>query len=124
MGAWNNAECAPSNIKDLWHYFQAPYQLALNEYVVLATDYAGLGVGADGNGKPIVHEYLTRPAQANDVAFYIQAARAAFPEFSEEFIVIGSSLGRGGAWAFAQRMAIEPMAGYLGTIAVPSDTSA
>ena len=114
----STAECAPSNIKDLWHQFQAPYQLGLNGYVVIATDYAGLGVGADGNGNPIAHEYLTGPAQANDVAFSIQAARAAFPELSEEFVVIGSSLGGGGAWAFAQRMATEPMVGCLGTVAL------
>ena len=114
----STAECAPSNLKNLWHHFQAPYQLALNGYVVIATDYAGLGVGEDENGKPIVHEYLTGPAQASDVAFSIQAARIAFPELSEEFVVIGSSLGGGGAWAFAQRMAAEPMAGYSGTVAL------
>ena len=111
-------ECAPSNIKNLWHHFQAPYQLALNGYVVIATDYAGLGVGTDESGKPIVHEYLTGPAQANDVAFSIQATRTAFPEISKEFVVIGSSLGGGGAWAFAQRMAVEPMLAYLGTVAL------
>lgn len=120
MGARNKRqhcrERAPSNIKNLWHHFQAPYQLALNGYVVVATDYAGLGVGTDGNGKPIVHEYITGPAQACDVAFAVQAARTAFPELSEEFVVIGSSLGGGGAWAFAQRMAREPMVGHLGTV--------
>lgn len=112
------AESAPSNIKNLWHHFQAPYPLALNGYVVVATDYAGLGVAADEDGKATVHEYLTGCAQANDVAFSVRAARAAFPELSEEFVVIGSSLGGGGAWAFAQRMAAEPMPGYLGTIAL------
>lgn len=114
----STAESAPSNIKNLWHHFQAPYQLALNGYVVIATDYAGLGVGRDEDGKATVHEYLTGCAQANDIAFAIQAARVAFPELSQEFVVIGSSLGGGGAWAFAQRMAIEPMPGYLGTIAL------
>ena len=114
----STAESAPSNIKTLWHHFQAPYQLVLNGYVVIATDYAGLGVGADGNGKPIVHEYLTGPAQASDVAFAVETARTAFPELSKDFVVIGSSLGGGGAWAFAQRMVTEPTAGYLGTIAL------
>ena len=114
----SNAECAPSNIKNLWHHFQAPYQLALNGYVVVATDYAGLGVGADDNGKQIVFEYLTGCAQAGDIAFSIQAARSAFSELSKEFVIIGSSLGGGGAWAFAERMATRPMAGYLGTIAL------
>ncbi len=112
------AECAPSNIKTLWHHFQAPYALALAGYVVVATDYAGLGVGTDERGDPIVHEYLTGPAQANDVAFSVRAARTAFSELAEEFVVIGSSLGGGGAWAFAQRMVAEPMAGHLGTVAL------
>ena len=114
----SNAECAPSNLKNLWHHFQAPYQLALNGYVVVATDYAGLGVGADENGKQIYFEYLTGCAQASDIAFSVQAARTAFSELSEEFVVIGSSLGGGGAWAFAQRMATEPMVGYFGTVAL------
>ena len=114
----SNAQCAPSNIKNLWHHFQAPYQLALNGYVVIATDYAGLGVGADENGKHIVFEYLTGCAQASDIAFSIQAARSAFSEISKEFVIIGSSLDGGGAWAFAERMATKPMAGYLGTIAL------
>lgn len=114
----SNAECAPSNIKNLWHHFQAPYQLALNGYVVIATDYAGLGVGVDEDGKCIVFEYLTGCAQASDIAFSIQAAQTAFSELSKDFVVIGSSLGGGGAWAFAERMATKPMAGYLGTIAL------
>ena len=114
----STAESAPSNIKTLWHHFQAPYQLVLNGYVVVATDYAGLGVGADANGKPIVHEYLTGPAQASDVAFAVEAARTTLPELSKDFVVIGSSLGGGGAWSFTQRMVTEPMTGYLGTIAL------
>ncbi|PQE26161.1 secretory lipase protein [Rutstroemia sp. NJR-2017a BBW] len=40
-------ECAPSHNRNLWQHFLAPYQLALQGYVVVATDYAGLGVGAD-----------------------------------------------------------------------------
>ena len=111
-------ESAPSNIKHLWNHFQAPYQLALNGYVVVATDYAGLGVGNHANGQSIPHEYITGPAQANDIAFSIIAAQAAFPELSREFIVLGSSLGGGAAWAFAQRLVNEPMAGHLGTIAL------
>ena len=87
------AECAPSNIRNLWHHFQAPFQLALLGYVVVATDYAGLGVGTDAFGKHIVHEYITGPAQANDVFYSILAAREAFPQLSKQFVVIGSSQG-------------------------------
>ena len=44
--------------------------------------------------------------------------QSAFLELSKEFVIIGSSPGGGGAWAFVERMATEPMAGYLGTIAL------
>ena len=111
-------ECPPSNRRDLWHHFQVPYLLALNGYVVVATDYAGLGVGSDGNGNPIVHEYLTGPAQANDVYYSIPAAQAAFPQLSKEFVVIGGSQGGGAAWSFAEKVAAEPIDGYLGTVAL------
>jgi len=113
-----NDECAPSNIQNLWHHFQAPYQLALLGYVVVATDYAGLGVGADASGKSIVHEYLNGLAQANDVAYSIPAAQKAFPELSKRFVVIGSSEGGLAAWGFAEKLVSEPMDGHLGTIAL------
>ena len=113
-----NDECAPSNIQNLWHHFQAPYQLALLGYVVIATDYAGLGVGADASGNFIVHEYLNGPAQANDLAYSIPAAQKAFPELSRRFVVIGSSEGGLAAWGFAEKLVSEPMDGHLGTIAL------
>ena len=113
-----NNECAPSNIQNLWHHFQAPYQLALLGYVVVATDYAGLGVGSDAYGKTIVHEYLNGLAQANDVAYSIPAAQTVFPEISKRFVVIGSSEGGLAAWGFAERLVSEPMDGHLGTIAL------
>lgn len=34
-------ECAPSHIRNLWYQYTAPYQLALQGYVVVAPDYAG-----------------------------------------------------------------------------------
>ena len=111
-------ECAPSNIQNLWHHFQAPYQLALLGYVVVATDYAGLGVGADASGRFVVHEYLNGLAQANDVAYSIPAAQKAFPELSKRFVVIGSSQGGLAAWGFAEKLVSEPMDGHLGTIAL------
>ena len=113
-----NDECAPSNIQNLWHHFQAPYQLALLGYVVVATDYAGLGVGTDASGKFIVHEYLNGLAQANDVAYSIPAAQKAFPDLSKRFVVIGSSEGGLAAWGFAEKLVTEPMEGHLGTIAL------
>ncbi|KAL9629498.1 MAG: hypothetical protein Q9164_006856 [Protoblastenia rupestris] len=114
----SSPECAPSNTQNLWHHFQAPYQLALLGYVVVATDYAGLGVATDALGKSIIHEYITGPAQANDVYCSVIAARKAFSELSQDFVVIGSSEGGGSAWAFAEKLIQEPLEGYLGTVAL------
>lgn len=114
----NHAESAPSNIKHLWHHFQIVYQLALNGYVVVATDYAGLGVSSDANGNPITHEYLTAPAQANDVIYSIPAARAAFPELSHEFVIAGQSQGGATAWSCAEKLVDEPVPGHLGTVSL------
>ncbi len=111
-------DCAPSHLKNLWQHFLGPYQLALQGYVVVAVDYAGLGVGKDGSGKHIVHEYLASPSHANDVFYGVEAARSAFPELSSKFVVIGHSQGGGAAWAAAQRQAVDPVDGYLGAVAV------
>ena len=114
-----NAECAPSNIKSLWHDFQVVFPLSLNGYVVVASDYAGLGIDKDALGNPVVHEYLTGPAQGNDVVFSIEAAHEAFPELSKEFVIIGSSEGGQAAWAAAERLDREPLLkGHLGTVAI------
>ena len=109
-------ESAPSNNKFLWHNFQLPFQLALNGYVVVATDYAGLGIGIDGHGKPVVHEYLNGPAQANDIFFSVIAARQAFPTLSKDFVTLGMSQGGMAVWTFAQKLVEEPLPGYLGTV--------
>ncbi|KAL8668859.1 MAG: hypothetical protein Q9168_006530 [Polycauliona sp. 1 TL-2023] len=109
---------APSNYKNLLHHFQGPYQLVLQGYVVIAIDYAGLGVGTDASGSPIMHEYLASPSQANDVIYSVEAARTAFPELSERFVVIGHSQGGGAAWAVAQRAATEEIQGYLGAVGI------
>ncbi|KAL8833622.1 MAG: hypothetical protein Q9170_004170 [Blastenia crenularia] len=117
------ADHAPSNYKHLWQHFLAPYQLALQGYVVVATDYAGLGVQADALGAPITHEYLSSPSHANDTVHSVQAATEAFPELSKRFVVIGHSQGGGAAWAVAQKAAIDPIPGYLGAIAIAPCTN-
>ena len=111
-------ECAPSNIQNLWYQFQGLYEIALHGYAVIATDYAGLGVAKDASGKAIIHEYITGSAQANDIYFSVPAARQAFPNLSREFVAMGHSEGGGAAWAFAEKIAKEPMIGHLGTIAL------
>ena len=118
-----SANHAPSNYKNLWQHFLAPYQLALQGYVVVGTDYAGLGVQKDASGAPIMHEYLASPSQGNDVVHSVSAARVAFPELSKDFVAIGHSQGGGAAWAVAQRAAASPIPGYLGAIAISPYTN-
>ncbi|KAF2446579.1 hypothetical protein P171DRAFT_462825 [Karstenula rhodostoma CBS 690.94] len=98
---------APSHHKNLWQHYLAPFNLTFQGYVVVATDYAGLGVGTTASGEPILHEYLASPAQANDVIYSVQAAREAFPH-----------LGK-----VAQRQVTKPVDGHLGAIAVSPVTS-
>ena len=118
-----DANAAPSHHKNLWQHFLCPYQIALQGYVVVATDYAGLGVQKYPSGQPIIHEYLASPSQANDIIYSVTAARAAFPELSKNFVVIGHSQGGGAAWSVAQRAAVTSIPGYLGAVAVSPYTN-
>ena len=52
-----NENAAPSNTKRLISHWMAPYPLALHDYVVVAPDSAGLGVGMRADGKKITHQY-------------------------------------------------------------------
>ena len=72
--------------------------MALYGYAVIATDYAGLDVAKDASGKAIVHEYVTGPAQANDLLYSVPAAEQGFPTPSKEFVTMGHSEGGGPAW--------------------------
>lgn len=118
-----DANAAPSNKKSLWQHFLAPYQLALQGYVVVATDYAGLGVAKTASGHHITHEYLSSPSQANDVVHSVKAAQEAFPELSKQFVALGHSQGGGAAWAVAQKAASSPIPGFLGSIAISPYTN-
>lgn len=110
-------DCAPSHIRNLWYQFAAPYTLALHGYVVVAPDYAGLGVDQDFEGNPIRHPYTANPSHANDLFFSVQAAQSAFASLSKRFVLMGHSQGGGAAWGAAQRQASQPVEGYLGAVA-------
>jgi pimeloyl-ACP methyl ester carboxylesterase len=113
--------CAPSNYRNLQYHFMAPFLLALQGMAVVAPDYAGLGFKTLPSGEPIRHPWLTGPAQANDLAHAITAARAAFPSLLNpegDFVAVGHSQGGSAAWAFAERLVDKPMAGYKGTVSI------
>ena len=119
----SSANCAPSNHKTLWQHFLAPFQLATQGYVVVGTDYAGLGVHKHESGEPIIHQYMACPSHANDVVYAVQAARKTFPELSQDFVVVGHSQGGGATWATAQRQVDKPIPGYLGGVAISPATT-
>ena len=116
-------ECAPSHWKNLYYDFRVPYILASQGYVTVATDYVGLGVAKDAAGNPLVHPWLASPSHATDVFYSIQAAQTAFKTLSKQFVIIGHSQGGGTAWAAAQRQALLPVQGYLGSVALAPVTS-
>ncbi|KAL8957789.1 MAG: hypothetical protein Q9193_005027 [Seirophora villosa] len=109
---------ASSNHRSLVQHWLAPFPLAVNGYVVVAPDYAGLGVSRDAAGRPIVHEYLTLPSHADDLIYAVRAAQRHFRELSARFVVLGHSQGGGAAWAVAVRQARYPVPGYLGAVAM------
>ena len=111
------AECGPSQIRNLWYQYSAPYALALAGYVVVAPDYRGLGINETVDGDPIYHSYLAGQSAGADLMYAAQAAQSAFPSLSQNFVVMGHSQGGGAAWGAAVRQAQSPASGYLGTIA-------
>lgn len=80
-------------------------------YVIVAPDFAGLGVDRHLNGSSIRHPYTANPAHANDLFSSIQAAQAAFPALSKRFVLMGHSQGGGAAWAAAQCQACLQIVG-------------
>ena len=111
-------EGAPSKMRHLWQHWTCPYHLALQGYVVVGTDYAGLGVGKSHSGETIPHEYLNTPCHAHDVVYSVQAARIAYPRLSKDWLAVGHSQGGGAVWAVAERQAQNPLEGYLGAVPI------
>ncbi|CRG87015.1 hypothetical protein PISL3812_04028 [Talaromyces islandicus] len=117
---------APSKYRSLWAGDSAPFALALNGYVVVAPDYAGLGVTRDFQGNFIPHQYIALPASANDAIYAFKAARSIYWEkLSDTFVVMGQSQGGGVAWATSELLFNNASlgAGHLGTVAVSPTTS-
>jgi pimeloyl-ACP methyl ester carboxylesterase len=113
--------CAPSNYRNLQYHFMAPFMFALQGIAVVAPDYAGLGFKTLPSGEAIRHPWLTGPAQANDLANAITAARTAFPGLLSpdgDFVAVGHSQGGAATWAFAERLVSNPMSGYKGTVSI------
>lgn len=117
-------DCAPSHIRNLWQHSIAPFPLALQGYVVLTPDFAGLGVSRKRNNETIDYEIFDSPSGANDLFYAVQAAQQAFLALSSDFVVMVHSFGAGAAWSSAQRQSQQPVDGYLGAVAVSPLTNA
>lgn len=81
----------PSYLKGLSYQFAALFFLVLQGYAVIGLEYAGLGVSIDVQGSPVSHEFLSNPSHVNDLFYSVQAAKAAFGQLSQEFMVLGHS---------------------------------
>lgn len=77
--------CAPSNHRNLYYDWAAPYSFAQAGYAVIAPDYAGLGTQL-----PQGFMYLAGFLHAADVAYSLVAARKQLGEIlTDEWVTIG-----------------------------------
>lgn len=113
-------KCAPSNHKNLYYEWQAPYSMAMAGYAVIAPDYTGLGTNI-----PQGFMYLAGYPHAADTVFSLVAARKQLGDIlSKEYVVIGQSEGGMVAWRTNERLAMEGQdalfeAGtFLGSVAI------
>lgn len=116
-------DCGPSHMRNLLYQFASPFTLAMQGYVVVAPDYAGLGVNKDEEGRSIKHVFGVADSNANDLFYSVQAAQTAFKELSQQFVLFGHSQGGGIVWRAATRQVTQPVKGYLGAIAVSPTTT-
>lgn len=102
--------CAPSLMRNIGHGPLLAMYVNLG-YAVVATDYTGLGTN-------FRNAFLDGPSNATDVINSIPAARAAVPQLSARWIVMGASGGSltAGAVAAKENEIRDP--NYLGAIAI------
>ncbi|KAF5649626.1 secretory lipase [Fusarium sp. NRRL 52700] len=123
-------DSAPSAHRGLYYENVVPLSLAPEGYVVVAPDYAGIGVDKSWDGSDIPHQYFATPVGAQDTLFAMEAALGAFSNrLSGEFAIIGHSQGGGVAWGAAEALAkgkdtsgrkafVKLLKGYVGTISI------
>jgi len=103
--------CAPSMMKDIYYGNEGLFPMVQAGFAVVAVDYAGLGTD-------VPHQYISLPAQANDVINGVTAAREAVPHLSSRWVVDGHSQGGGAAWLVAQQPAVLRNRDFLGAVSV------
>lgn len=106
--------CGPSSSPKLYDYNTWSI-LTRNGYAVVAPDYSGLG------NNYIEHEYVSFPAQANDVYYGMVAARQAFPNiFTDDWASIGHSQGGGAVWKLSESTLLKSgtAGNHVGTVSL------
>ncbi len=101
--------CAPSRWSDFYEYGDYLNALTSRGFVVVATDYEGLGTPGD-------HPYLDAEAEARGVVDSVKAVRHLIPDVTDTWISIGHSQG-GQAALVAGQYAQDPdlpLAGVVG----------
>lgn len=97
---------APSTHRALFYADFVPFALAQAGYVVVAPDYAGLGVGTSWDGTRIPHQYLAKEAGAGDALNALRAAWETFPgRLSKDYVAMGHSQGGVVGWSLSEILA-------------------
>lgn len=87
--------CAPSHFRNLLGYLNVVVPLLRHGYVVVASDYQGLGTGG-------THPYLEPRTAAYNLIDAVRAARELVPATSPRWAAIGESQGGQASWAAAE----------------------
>lgn len=103
------ADGAPSAHRSLFYSDIVPFTLAQAGYVVVAPDYAGLGVETSWDGSFVPHQYLAREASAGDALNALRAVRKPFSDrITDKYVVTGHSQGGVVAWGISEVLAQHP----------------
>ncbi|KAF5654326.1 Secretory lipase [Fusarium sp. NRRL 25303] len=112
--------CAPTNHRNLYYDWQAPYSFVQLGYAVVAPDYAGLG-----STTPKGFQYVAGWTHAADVAFSVIAAKKRIGTLlSDEWMTVGQSEGGMAAWRVNERLALpgqealKKAGNFLGSVAI------
>ncbi|KAF2163007.1 hypothetical protein M409DRAFT_37333 [Zasmidium cellare ATCC 36951] len=100
------ADGSPSAHRSLFYGNIMPFTLAQAGYVVIAADYAGLGVQTSWDGSHVRAQYQNRVSQAFDSLNALRAAREIFPDkITKDYVNVGHSQGGAAAWGVSEVLA-------------------
>lgn len=107
--------CAPSRWADFYEYGDYLRSLTDHGFVVVATDYEGLGTPGD-------HPYLDAESEARGVVDSVKAVRHLIPDTTDTWVSIGHSQG-GQAALVAGQYAQDPDLPLAGVVAIAPASS-